>query len=35
MKVLGQNIKSGEKTLKIESIDDLWHLKNIIEEGDD
>jgi len=34
MKVLGQNIKSGEKTLKIESIDDLWHLKNIIEEGD-
>ncbi|MEM7819964.1 MAG: mRNA surveillance protein pelota [Candidatus Aenigmatarchaeota archaeon] len=34
MKILSQDIKSGVKTLIIEDMDDLWHLKHIIEPGD-
>lgn len=34
MKVLNQNRKTGEISLYLESLDDLWHLKNIAIPGD-
>lgn len=34
MKILKQNLRKGVMTLKIESYDDLWHLKHVIEQGD-
>lgn len=34
MKILYQDSKSGRMKLLIESLDDLWHLYNLIEKGD-
>jgi protein pelota len=34
MKILHRNLKEGKFKLRPESIDDLWYLKSIIEEGD-
>ncbi len=34
MKVLYENLKTSEIKLRLESMDDLWHLFNIIERGD-
>ena len=34
MKVLHQDRKAGEIKVQVESLDDLWHLYNVIEPGD-
>ncbi|MEE9152016.1 MAG: mRNA surveillance protein pelota [Thermoplasmata archaeon] len=34
MRVLFENLKASEIKLRLESMDDLWHLFNIIEKGD-
>lgn len=34
MKVVAKNLKTSEIKLALESMDDLWHLYNIIEKGD-
>ena len=34
MKIISKNLKSSEITLALESLDDLWHLYNILEKGD-
>jgi len=34
MKLLHQDRRSGEIKLYLESLDDLWHLKNLVEPGD-
>ena len=34
MKIIAKNLKASEVKLALESMDDLWHLYNIIEKGD-
>ncbi|HLD88717.1 MAG TPA: mRNA surveillance protein pelota [Candidatus Nanoarchaeia archaeon] len=34
MKIIYSNLKNGEFKIKIESLDDLWYLSNIIDAGD-
>lgn len=34
MKILKQNIRQGEVVVRVESLDDLWYLSNIIDPGD-
>lgn len=34
MKVIHRDLKSGDMKLKVQTLDDLWHLYNVIEEGD-
>lgn len=34
MKVLHRDLKEGKLKLKVESLDDLWYMKSILEEGD-
>ncbi|RLI35051.1 mRNA surveillance protein Pelota, partial [Candidatus Bathyarchaeota archaeon] len=34
MKILASDLKHGEVKLVVENLDDLWHLYNIIGEGD-
>ncbi|MFX1441601.1 MAG: mRNA surveillance protein Pelota, partial [Promethearchaeota archaeon] len=34
MKVLKRNLKEGKIVLKIETLDDLWHLYNLVSPGD-
>ena len=35
MKLIHKNLKQGEFKLKIENLEDLWYLSNIIEKGDE
>jgi protein pelota len=34
MRVLHQDRKTGEIKVQIDSLDDLWHLYNLIDKGD-
>lgn len=34
MKVVAQDKKTGEIKLRVDNLDDIWHLYNVIEEGD-
>lgn len=34
MQILYKNIKEGDAKIKVTSLDDLWHLSQVIEEGD-
>lgn len=34
MKIIHQNLKSGEVKVKVENLDDLWYLSNVVDPGD-
>ena len=34
MQIIHQNLKKGEIKLRVDNLDDLWHLSQIIDKGD-